>query len=93
MKAGSTRCTARYRGSAAADRPVPSWARASQYRSSLRWGCSLRAAHQRGGQERLRLAEHLQADPGHAAEEAGLYAQHGVVDQRIRVPGPAAPSP
>lgn len=30
MKAGSTRCTARYRGSAAAERPVPSCARASQ---------------------------------------------------------------
>jgi hypothetical protein len=30
MKDGSTRCTARYSGSAAALRPAPSWARASQ---------------------------------------------------------------
>ncbi len=52
MNAGSTRCTARYRGSAAALRPVPSWARASQYRSSLRCGCSLRqriSAEERSG--------------------------------------------
>ena len=42
MKPGSTRCTARYSDTAAALRPPPSYARANQYRSSLRCGCSER---------------------------------------------------
>ena len=42
MNNGSTWCTARYNGRAAALRPTPSYARASQYRNSLRCGTSER---------------------------------------------------
>ena len=49
------------------------------------------AAHQGGGQQRLGLAVHLQADPGHAAEQPGLDAEQRVVEQRFGVPDQLLP--
>lgn len=44
------------------------------------------AAHQRRREERLGLPVHLQPDPGHTAEQTGLDAEEGVVEQRVGVP-------
>lgn len=49
------------------------------------------AAHQGRRQQRLGLSVHLQADPGHPAEQTGLDAQQGVVEQRVGVPDQLLP--
>ena len=93
MKAGSTRCTARYRGRAAADAAGALVGAGQPVAQLLALRLLAAAAHQRGGQQRLRLAVHLQPDPGHARRRGRPLCRAGRRRSADRCAGRVAPSP